>query len=189
MQISATYEYTAKDYHKFGVFHVFKKSWWRTFRLPILMFAAAVILTALTFIIRRNMITLAIVCAALAIVLPGVTYLLYRAKINKIISKNANFRWTKNIYVFDEDGFDLTVKTGKKEDKARILYQPLHACYETPTHFFLYANAQSAFIIPKKGVAFGEEAALRRLFAQKLQNRFRVWKEKKGEIEDGQEVA
>ncbi len=179
MEIFAKYSYSAKDYHKFGVFHVFRKSWFKTFRLPILMMAAAVILTALTFIIRRNFISLAIVCAALAFALPAIVYLLYRAKINKIISKNPNFRWTENRYVFTEEALDLIVKTGKREDKAKLLYAPMHGCYETNTHFFLYANPQSAFIIPKSGIAPCDVKALRNLFKQKLQNRFHSLKAKK----------
>ena len=44
MEIFAKYSYSAKDYHKFGVFHVFRKSWFKTFRLPILMMAAAIMM-------------------------------------------------------------------------------------------------------------------------------------------------
>ena len=179
MEIFAKYAYSVKDYHKFGVFHVFRKSWFKTFRLPILMMVAAVILTALTFIIRRNFISLAIICAVLALALPVIVYLLYRAKINKIISKNPNFRWTENRYTFTDDALDLTVKAGKREDKAKIMYAPMHACYETQTHFFLYANPQSAFIIPKNGIAFCDVEKLRTLFEQKLQNRFHPLKAKK----------
>lgn len=170
--LRASYRNNEKDYQAFGAFHTFRANWRRTFLMPMVAAGLAAALTACTFIFRFNMITAALLCLIVAVLLPPAGYLAQRAKISKNIRANADFRKTSNAYEFG-DAFAVTVKKGSREERSELDYAAFFRGYETKNYIFLYVNGASAFIVPKGEIA-GDAAALVDLLGQKLGERFRA---------------
>ena len=170
--VEGYYKNSEKDYQAFGRFHAFRVNRLRTFLTALIALALAAVLVALTFILRVNMITAALLCLILALIMPPVTYFAQYLKIKKNIRRNVNFSATTNEYAFGET-LRVTVSAGKRSESNELGYDVFYRAYETRNYFFLYVNPVSAFILPKRCITTGGADALAALLAEKLGARFR----------------
>lgn len=174
------------DLVKFNTFHNTHKKLLKLLLSSFLVFIGGML--ALT----QNSTELAIVFFIATPLFPVVLVLIQRASLRAQLQKDFEFAKTSHSYEFSEEAFFAITKCGKRVASAKIEYNKLDKCYDTPQCFYIYISQGNAFVLKKEKFVYGDMNNFKLFLKEKLGKKYKVtlkqaiYDKKKGGIRVGE---